>query len=75
MFKTRGVKGFFNNDKRCHFGMGGLPYCIKMFVLETFQNASNADYSNHTCGRVVKLPPMSLNQDSRSVTWVVSGLR
>ena len=27
-----------------------------------------------TWGRVVKLPPMSLNQDSRSVTWVVSGL-
>ena len=23
----------------------------------------------------MKLPPMSLNQDSRSVTWVVSGLR
>ena len=27
-----------------------------------------------TWGRVVKLPPMSLNQDSRSVTCVVSGL-
>ena len=30
---NRGVsKVFFNNDKRCHFGVGGLLYFIKMFV-------------------------------------------
>ena len=68
---NRGVSKFFlTMIKDAILAWGGFLIASRCLSSKHFK----VDYSEHTCGKVVKLPPMSLNQDSRSVTWVVSGL-